>query len=242
MDRAEDRERGAARCRGWLASLATMADGGARRSRAAAVLAALLVATGLARAEPQAPAEPVLQPLSAVLPELRRGGFVIYMRHGATDTTRSDAEGGDLARCETQRNLSAAGRAQQAAAGRGIRALHIPIGPVVSSPFCRCKDTATLTFGRYDVVADLHFAMDASIDDRQHLSAALRERLATVPPPGTNTAIVSHNANLREATGLWPKPEGVAYIFKPLGNGRFEPVAKVLPDEWAAVAGGAAKP
>lgn len=208
---------------------------GASAARAVKTLfLATLVASTLAHAEPVPPAEPALQPLSAVLPDLRRGGYVIYMRHGITDTTKGDAEGGDIARCETQRNLSDAGRAQEAAAGKGIRALRIPIGAVWSSPYCRCKDTATLAFGHYDVAPDLHFAMGASNDDRQRLSAALRERLGTVPAPGTNTAIVSHSANLREAAGIWPKPEGVAYIFKPLGNGRFEPVAKVLADEWAA--------
>jgi len=60
--------------------------------------------------------------------------------------------------------------------------------------------------------------------------------LATRPAAASNTVIVAHTANLREAAGIWPKPEGVAYVFRPLGNGNFEPVAKVLPEEWSQVA------
>jgi hypothetical protein len=45
--------------------------------------------------------------LSSVLGELRKGGLVIYFRHGPTDQTGSSDEAADLMKCETQRNLSA---------------------------------------------------------------------------------------------------------------------------------------
>jgi hypothetical protein len=60
--------------------------------------------------------------------------------------------------------------------------------------------------------------------------------LATAPAKGSNAVIVSHTANLREAAGIWPKPEGVAYVFRPLPRGGFEAVARILPDEWGGVA------
>jgi hypothetical protein len=53
--------------------------------------------------------------------------------------------------------------------------------------------------------------------------------------------IIAHSANLKESTGFWPKPEGVAYVFKPTGGDRFVPVAKVLPDDWAKLSATLAK-
>jgi hypothetical protein len=93
----------------------------AARLRCAIVLLVLqwLGAFTYAHAETAVTPEPALPGLNAVLADLRRGGFVLYMRHGITDTTHGDGEGGDLAHCETQRNLSDAGRTQEAAVGRG---------------------------------------------------------------------------------------------------------------------------
>jgi len=174
----------------------------------------------------------------AILPQLRQGGLVIYFRHGPTDASRGATdEKADLARCETQRNLSAAGRALMAAVGKAIRALAVPVGPVLSSPYCRCKDTATLALGHYTVSNDLHFALGVAPAERARLAESLRAMLAMPPPRGKNTFIVSHTANLKEAAGIWPKPEGAAYVFRPLGNGRFEALAAVMPEEWAKAAG-----
>jgi|SRR5882672_1546691 len=200
--------------------------------------ALVLVTASPTRAETSTAADPELklQDLAAVLPELRRGGYVIYMRHSATDVEgKNDAEA-DLARCETQRNLSDDGKAQASEIGRGIRALRLPVGKVLASPLCRAKDTAKLALGRFEVVADLEFMLDVNPAERQKRTNSLRVLLATRPAAASNTVIVAHTANLREAAGIWPKPEGVAYVFRPLGNGNFEPVAKVLPEEWSQVA------
>jgi hypothetical protein len=56
--------------------------------------------------------------------------------------------------------------------------------------------------------------------------------LATVPPAGVNVGLVSHTANLQEAVGLWPKPEGVAHVFKPKGDGTFLYVGVMQPESW----------
>jgi broad specificity phosphatase PhoE len=206
--------------------------------RASPVRAALILAA-LAAAAPWAPAQDKEKPLpslAAVLPELQRGGLVIYFRHAATDPTGAKDDVADLARCQTQRNLSAEGRKQASGIGKAMRDLRIPIGAVASSPFCRCKDTAQLAFGKFAVERDLFFAIHAGAAETARLSVALRRMLATPPAAGTNAVIVAHTANLREAAGIWPKPEGAAYVFRPLPGGGFEPVARVAPEDWAAAA------
>lgn len=174
--------------------------------------------------------------LSAVLGELRKGGFVIYLRHAVTEQDGPRDKTADLAKCETQRNLSAEGREQAAQIGKAIRALDIPIGSVTTSPFCRAKDTAKLAFDRFTVNNDLYFAIGPRHPEMKRLTESLRRMLSTPPAKATNNIIVSHSANLREAAGIWPKPEGVAYIFRPLPEGRFEAVAMVLPEDWVKAA------
>ena len=55
--------------------------------------------------------------------------------------------------------------------------------------------------------------------------------LRTPPPNGTNTVIVSHTANLKEAVGIWPKPEGVIHVFKPRQDQSIY-VGKITPNAW----------
>jgi phosphohistidine phosphatase SixA len=174
--------------------------------------------------------------LRAVLGDLRKGGLVIYFRHASTDQSAKGDAAADMARCDTQRNLSAKGREEAAQIGKAITALRIPVGSVLASPFCRAKDTAQLAFGRFAVSKDLHFSIGADAAEMKQLADALRRLLSTPPPPGTNSVIVSHSANLREAAGIFPKPEGVAYVFRPLPNGEFEAAARILPEDWSRVA------
>jgi phosphohistidine phosphatase SixA len=176
--------------------------------------------------------EAALASLTSVLPELRAGGYVIYFRHGVTDQSVADDSEPDFSRCDTQRNLTDEGRAQAEQIGKAIHDLAIPIGTVITSPYCRTKDTASLAFGHYQVERDLYFALNVDTAERDRLTHALSRMLATPPEAANNTVIIAHTANLRESTGFWPKPEGVAYVFKPMGMDQFVPVAKVLPDDW----------
>jgi len=196
----------------------------------------LVATTNIVVPAPAANAADNLADLSSVLGELRKGGFVIYFRHGTSDQTGSGDEAADLMKCETQRNLSAEGREQATQIGKAFQALRIPVGTVTTSPFCRTKDTANLAFGRFTVSNDLYFAIGTNPGETRRLTESLRRMLATPPAKATNAVIVSHTANLREAAGIWPKPEGVAYVFRPLPEGKFEAIAMVLAEDWGKVA------
>ena len=189
-------------------------------------------------AEPRLP-EPVrlnVSQLRAQLPALRQGGFVIYFRHMSTNHEQEDRRPVDLNDCTTQRPLSAKGRDQAVALGKAIKKLGLPIGKLINSPFCRCMDTASLAFGRTSPSYDLYFAMGLSREGKQAKGRILRKMFATPPAQGTNTVIVAHTANLQEAVGLWPKPEGVAYIFAPQPGGKFSLIGKVNPETWVEAA------
>lgn len=174
---------------------------------------------------------------AALVDNLRAGGYVVYFRHMATNHDIVDTDTSDPTNCETQRRLSDLGRNQAEVIGKAFAALDIPVGRIVSSPLCRTRFSAELAFGRVQPDENLLFSMGIGADKALLLAERLRGQIAETPAFGENTLIFGHTANLREATGIWPKPEGVAVIFKPLMDGRFDYVASIHPDSWALAAG-----
>jgi phosphohistidine phosphatase SixA len=170
--------------------------------------------------------------LKALVRALQKGGYVIYLRHAATDHARMDSDREDLSNCEKQRNLSAEGREQARTIGKAFTALGIKVTKVLTSPYCRCIDTGRLAFGEATVDAGLSFAISKDEAETQRLATALRKLLGTQPPEGGNIVLVSHTANLKEATGIWPKSEGVTHIFQPHADGGFLHIGEVLAEDW----------
>ncbi len=180
--------------------------------------------------------------LQALLPDLKRGGWVFYWRHTATAWDQEDQQPIVKENCATQRNLSEEGRQQAQNIGALWRKWHIPVAKVWTSPFCRCQETAKLAFGAWQVTDDLYFAVGLSKPERELKGKALRQLLAEPPKPGSNTVVVAHTANLVEATGLWPKPEGTVVLVRPEGQGQFKVVGKVDPESWALLESSLGRP
>ncbi len=178
---------------------------------------------------------------SDLIDALRSGGYVIYFRHATTNPEQADTSDPRLGQCEGQRNLSPDGRRMASEIGVAFKALRIPVGKVVSSPFCRAVDTAVLAFGRHQVSEALYFAMVVSKTDREQQVLALRQMLATPAARGTNTVLVAHHINLKEAIGIWPKREGEAHVFRPRSEGGFDYVGEVSSEAWKRRAGVAAQ-
>ena len=91
------------------------------------------------------------QSAQAPIDELRKGGHVIIMRYGAVEKVEQPSSfesSFDLANCTVQHRLSDKGRDQARTLGEGFGALNIPVGQVLSSPYCRALEFARLAFGR----------------------------------------------------------------------------------------------
>jgi phosphohistidine phosphatase SixA len=198
--------------------------------RSGIVVAVLVVVSGCSlwpfgRA-PQ-PADP-----QAVVEALRAGGYVIYLRHAGTEFFARDKAPVVLEDCATQRNLSAGGREEARAIGRGFARLLIPVGEVRSSPYCRCADTARLAFDRVLLDADLEPIRQEDEAARDKSLAALAHLLGTAPPPGTNTVLVGHAENL-SASGEPSLDAGEAAVFKPLQGGGHQLITRVVAEAWS---------
>jgi len=170
--------------------------------------------------------------LQKILPELQKGGYVIYFRHMSTEHSQEDQRPVDLNDCKSQRPLSSKGQQQADKVGSAFRRLKIPLESVTTSPFCRCKETARRAFGEFKVSMQLYFAMGLTREQKTVKGGQLRDMLSRPTSRGKNRIIVAHTANLQEATGYWPKPEGVAYIFKPQKDSEYQVIGKVEPETW----------
>src|SRR5215470_10078047 len=76
--------------------------------------------------------------------ELRSGGYVILVRHGATFSNQADVDPFHLASIAKQRNLNDKGKELAKAFGDSIRAAGVPVGGVYTSQFNRAYETAVL--------------------------------------------------------------------------------------------------
>ena len=162
---------------------------------------------------------------------LQSGGHIIYMRHAKTDHSQKDTGKDRLQSCDQQRNLSEAGRSQATAIGKTLRSLNIPLGKTLSSPYCRCMDTAQLAFDSYVVEPNLQFSMTKDEDESKELGERLLGLMESVPASQDNHIFVGHTSNLREGLGIWPKPEGAIAVFKNT-NGDVEYKGMIRPDQW----------
>ena len=194
---------------------------------------ALLIALSVQGASAQTN---VLDRPSAWLASLQQGGYVLYLRH--TETKRDWADQAsptlDLSDCATQRQLSERGVSQAVQIGHAIEAMRIPIKTILSSDYCRAKDTAHHAFGQYTTDSRLNFLACEECSDLQSATYALRVRplLSTIPPAGTNTVLVGHDDPFEAATGIYPEPMGVTYIIQPQGSEKFEVKAFINPGDW----------
>jgi hypothetical protein len=175
---------------------------------------------------------------------LKRGGYVILFRHGETDGSLLPREKRipeptplDLANCELQAKLTANGRDDARVIGDGIRALGIPVGKVLASGYCRTLETARLAFGRVEASDMLLHPTYAPIAGAPNPPAyparreALRQFLATSPPSGTNTVLVSHGEIFKDVVGS-DGATGEGSIYKPDGKGGYTLVGRVRPNAW----------
>ena len=77
--------------------------------------------------------------------ELKEGGKLVFIRH-AYAPGGGDPENFNIKDCTTQRNLNKDGREQANKIGDFFNNYKIPIHKVISSEWCRCKETALLGF------------------------------------------------------------------------------------------------
>ena len=158
---------------------------------------------------------------------LRQGGQVVAIRHTQTTSGFGDPPEFKLDDCATQRNLNDQGRAQARKMGAAFREKGVPIAAVISSPWCRCLETARLAFGEaesWSALSNLY----GRPQNEAHQSRAMRGRISGFSGPG-NLVLVSHGVTIRAATGTY-LGMGEFVVLTPRGSGRFDVVGTITVD------------
>jgi len=135
---------------------------------------------------------------------LRNGGQVILINHADAPGT-SEPVNFDIEDCSTQRNLSDRGRQQARRMGALFEARAAPIEKVLTSRYCRARDTARLAFE--DIEIEDFEALDSFADHPESKDAqttAVRERILAHSGAG-NLVMVTHQANITALTGATPR-------------------------------------
>ena len=142
---------------------------------------------------------------------LSRPGVVAIMRHAFAPGTGDPATFA-LDDCATQRNLDARGREQARKIGAAIRAAGVTIDRVLTSQWCRCRDTARLLgLGPVEDLPALNsFFRNRAQADTQ--TAELRQFLLGLPS-GEIAIMVTHQVNITALTGRGPA-SGEVFLLK----------------------------
>jgi broad specificity phosphatase PhoE len=135
----------------------------------------------------------------AVWAALATPGSVVVLRHSYAPGS-FDPPDARLDDCSTQRNLDENGRAQARRVGEAFRQRNITVGRVLSSPRCRCLDTARLAFGKVEAWDVLQGALrDAEL--RRRLLIPVRQTLGA-HRDGPPLVLVTHGSVVSDLTGL----------------------------------------
>ena len=154
---------------------------------------------------------------------LVKGGHVALIRHGnAPPGFGGDPPGFRFDDCKTQRNLDDKGRAQGKALGEAFRSHGVRVDRIVSSPVCRCMDTASLM-----AVGQVESSWALLPDRDPNAPVRLRELKEIVSNwrgPGT-LVLVTHGFTIRPLIGIIPD-QGETVVLRPAAG--IEPGAHVV--------------
>jgi broad specificity phosphatase PhoE len=135
----------------------------------------------------------------ALWSQLKKGGQIVLMRHAVTTQGVGDPPGFRLDDCGTQRNLTDHGREDAKRVGAAFRLRGITVERVLTSPWCRCIETANLAFGK----AEVSSALGNLFTHPENRERQVRDMRALVDTArAANWVLVSHGATIAALTGV----------------------------------------
>ena len=130
-------------------------------------------------------------------------GAVLLMRH-AIAPGGGDPAGFVLGDCRTQRTLSDQGRAQARAIGDRLRAAGLRFDVILTSEWCRTRETAELLgLGPVTAFPPVN-SFFANRQDGPRQTAETLDHVSRLPPEA-RALIVTHQVNITALTGVTPQ-------------------------------------
>jgi phosphohistidine phosphatase SixA len=162
----------------------------------------------------------------ALWAQLKAGGQVVLMRHAVTTPGVGDPPGMRLDDCATQRNLTDEGRRHARRTGDAFRERGVVVDRVLSSPWCRCLETARLAFGIPAEKSDSLSNLFGRPENQTRQVAELHLLVGGWRGNG-NLVLVSHGSTIVALTGISPEPAEMV-IATPQPGGRFTVAGRLI--------------
>ncbi len=132
----------------------------------------------------------------------QEGGKVILIRH-ALAPGGGDPKGFDINDCKTQRNLNETGIEQSKKIGKLFKKKNIKIDRVLSSQWCRCKDTAKYAFKNFKEFSALNSTFSPPYDKNEKKQIkALKKFVKNWNGKDANLILVTHYVIIAAVTNI----------------------------------------
>ncbi len=132
---------------------------------------------------------------------LKKENNIIFIRH-AVAPGNGDPPNFDISDCSTQRNLSKDGELQALKIGKFFRENNIKFTKVLSSEWCRCKDTAKIAFGSYETKNFLNSFYDERFSENKDKQILDFQKFIKNWNYSGNLALVTHYVVISEILDL----------------------------------------
>ena len=135
---------------------------------------------------------------------VKSGNKIILIRH-ALAPGGGDPVGFNINDCSTQRNLNKVGIDQSKKIGKLFKENKVPIDLVLSSQWCRCKDTAKYAFKNYKVFSALNSTFRSPYDkNAKKQIKELKNFVKNWNGNGSNLVLVTHYVIITAVTDVVP--------------------------------------
>ena len=143
-------------------------------------------------------------PVSANWEPAKNGDKVILIRHSLAPGN-GDPAGFKINDCKTQRNLSLKGINQSKKIGKLFKENKIKISQVLSSQWCRCKDTAKYAFGEFKEFKALNSTFQSPYDKNEPRQLKeLKDFVNNWNGKGKNLILITHYSIITAITNAVP--------------------------------------
>ena len=138
-----------------------------------------------------------------ILQNLKNGGNLIFIRH-AYAPGGGDPENFDINDCSTQRNLDDSGRLQSKEIGNFFFKNKIPVEHVLSSEWCRCKETSEIAFLNFKTKKFLNSFFSEKFQKNKSLQMKKLKNFIDNWKSDKNLILVTHYVVILEALNYAP--------------------------------------
>ena len=144
----------------------------------------------------------------------QEGNKIVLIRHSLAPGG-GDPPGFKINDCKTQRNLNLTGIKQSKKIGKLFKKNKVPVDQVLSSQWCRCKDTARYAFKNYKEFSALNSTFQPPYDkNAKKQIKELKDYIQKWEGTGGNLVLVTHYVIITAITDVAPRSGEIVIIDK----------------------------